>query len=51
MSQKKTSLKNLDIAVSAERDVITLRGKVPSAEVGKTVESVVASVPGVRQFG
>lgn len=43
------SLKNLDIAVSAEKDVITLRGKVPSAEVGKTVESVVASVPGVRQ--
>lgn len=43
------SLKNLDIAVSAEKDVITLRGKVPSAEVGKTVEGVVASVPGVRQ--
>ena len=43
------SLKNLDIAVSAEKDVITLRGKVPSAEVGRTVEGVVASVPGVRQ--
>jgi osmotically-inducible protein OsmY len=43
------SLKNLDIAVSAEKDVITLRGKVPSAEVGKTAEGVVASVPGVRQ--
>ena len=43
------SLKNLDISVSAEKDVITLRGKVPSAEVGKTVEGVVASVPGVRQ--
>lgn len=43
------ALKNLDISVSAEKDVITLRGKVPSAEVGKTVEGVAASVPGVRQ--
>jgi osmotically-inducible protein OsmY len=43
------SLKNLDIDVSAEKDVITLRGKVPSADVSKTVEAVASSVPGVRQ--
>lgn len=43
------SLKNLDISVSAEKDVVTLRGRVPSAEVSKTVESVASSVPGVRQ--
>jgi len=39
----------LDISVSAEKDVITLRGKVPSLEVSKAVEGVAASVPGVRQ--
>jgi osmotically-inducible protein OsmY len=43
------SLKNLDVSVAAERDVVTLRGRVPSAEVSKTVESVAASVSGVRQ--
>ncbi len=43
------SLKNLDISVSAEKDVISLRGKVPSAEVSRTVEGIAASVPGVRQ--
>ena len=43
------SLKSLDIEVSAEKDVVTLRGKVPSADVSKTVESVALSVPGVRQ--
>jgi osmotically-inducible protein OsmY len=43
------SLKNLDLSVGAERDVVTLRGRVPSAEASKTVESVAASVPGVRQ--
>ena len=43
------SLKNLDISVSAEKDVVTLRGKVPNSEVSKTVESVASSVPGVRQ--
>ncbi len=43
------SLKNLDLSVDAEKDVVTLRGKVPSAEVSKTVESVAASVRGVRQ--
>lgn len=43
------SLKDLDISVSAEKDVVTLRGKTPSAEVSKTVESVASSVPGVRQ--
>ena len=43
------SLKNLDISVSAEKDVVTLRGKVPNPEVSKTVESVASSVPGVRQ--
>ncbi len=43
------SLKDLDISASAEKDVVTLRGKVPSAEVSKTVEGVAASVPGVRQ--
>ena len=43
------SLKNLDISVSAEKDVVTLRGRVPSTEVSKTVESVASSVPGVRQ--
>jgi hyperosmotically inducible protein len=44
------SFKSLDISVSAEKDVITLRGKVPSAEVSKTVEGVASSVPGVRQI-
>jgi len=44
------SLKNLDISVSAEKDVVTLRGKVPGAEVSKTVENIAASVPGVRQL-
>jgi len=43
------SFKDLDISVSAERDVVTLRGKAPSAEVSKTVENVASSVPGVRQ--
>jgi osmotically-inducible protein OsmY len=43
------SLKGLDLSVSAEKDVITLRGRVPSAEVSKAVEAVAASVPGVRQ--
>ena len=43
------SLKNLDISVSAEKNVISLRGRVPSAEVSKTVEGIAASVPGVRQ--
>lgn len=43
------SFKDLDIEVSAEQDVVTLRGKAPSAEVSKTVESVASSVPGVRQ--
>ena len=42
-------LKGLDIEVSAEKDVVTLRGKAPSAEVSKSVESVASSVPGVRQ--
>jgi osmotically-inducible protein OsmY len=43
------SLKNLDISVSAEKDVVTLRGKVQNSEVSRTVESVASSVPGVRQ--
>ncbi len=43
------SLKDLDISVGAEKDVVTLRGKAPSAEVSKTVEGVASSVPGVRQ--
>jgi hypothetical protein len=43
------SLKDLDLSVSAEKDVVTLRGKVPSAEISKTVEGVAVSVPGVRQ--
>ncbi len=43
------SLKDLDISVSAEKDVVTLRGKVPDAEVSKAAEAVVSSVPGVRQ--
>lgn len=43
------SLKGLDISVSAEQDVVTLRGQAPSAEVSKAVESVASSVPGVRQ--
>lgn len=43
------SLKNLDISVSAEKDVVTLRGKVPNAEISRTTEGVAASVPGVRQ--
>lgn len=43
------SLKNLDLSVSAEKDVVTLRGRVPSADISKMVEGVAASVPGVRQ--
>lgn len=43
------SLKDLDIAVSAEKDVVTLRGKAPSVELSKAVEGVASSVPGVRQ--
>jgi osmotically-inducible protein OsmY len=43
------SLKDLDIEVSAEKDVVTLRGRTPSADLAKTVESVASSVPGVRQ--
>lgn len=43
------SLKGGDIDVSAEKDVITLRGHVPTAEASKTAETVAASVPGVRQ--
>jgi osmotically-inducible protein OsmY len=43
------SLKDLDISVSAEKDVVTLRGKVPNPEVSKTVEGIALSVPGVRQ--
>lgn len=43
------SLRNLDIMVTAEQDVVTLRGKVPSADLSKTATSIAASVPGVRQ--
>ena len=43
------SLKNLDISVGAEKDVVTLRGKAPSADVSRAVEGVALSVPGVRQ--
>jgi osmotically-inducible protein OsmY len=43
------SLKDLDISVSAEKDVVTLRGRVPDAGVSKAAEGVVSSVPGVRQ--
>lgn len=43
------SLKGSDIDVSGEKDVITLRGKVPTAEAVKTAETIAASVPGVRQ--
>ena len=43
------STKDLDLSVGAERDVITLRGRVQSAEVSKAVEEVASSVPGVRQ--
>jgi osmotically-inducible protein OsmY len=43
------SLKGLDIEVAAEKDVVTLRGKVPSGETSKAVEGVASSVPGVRQ--
>lgn len=43
------SLKAADIDVSAEKDVITLRGKAPTAEAVKTAETIAASVPGVRQ--
>jgi osmotically-inducible protein OsmY len=43
------STKDLDLSVSAEKDVVTLRGKVPSIEVSKAVEDVASSVPGVRQ--
>jgi hyperosmotically inducible protein len=43
------SLKDLDLSVSAEKDVVTLRGKAPDSDASKTAESVAASVPGVRQ--
>ena len=43
------SLKDLDIEVSAEKDVVTLRGKAPSADLSRTVEAVAGSVSGVRQ--
>ena len=43
------SLKDLDISVGAEKDVVTLRGRVQSSEISKAVEGVAASVPGVRQ--
>ena len=44
------SSRNLDISVGAEKGVITLRGKVPTADASKTVEGIAASVPGVRQI-
>ncbi len=43
------SLRGLDIEVAAEKDVVTLRGKVPNGETSKAVEGVASSVPGVRQ--
>ena len=43
------SLNGAEIDVSAEKDVVTLRGKVASAELSKTAENVTAAVPGVRQ--
>ena len=43
------STRNLDINVDTEKDVVTLRGKVPSVEVSKEIEGIAASVPGVRQ--
>jgi len=43
------STRNLDINVDTEKDVVTLRGKVPSAQVSKEIEGIAASVPGVRQ--
>src|SRR6185436_14833690 len=44
------ALNGLNIDVSTEKDVVTLRGKVPNAEASKTAESTAASVPGVRQI-
>src|SRR5262245_38299766 len=38
------SLKGADIDVSAERDVVTLRGTVASTDLSKTAETVAASV-------
>lgn len=43
------SLHNLGVEVSAERDVVTLRGRVRSEDLSKGAEDVAASVPGVRQ--
>ncbi len=43
------AFKGFDISVSAEKDVVTLRGKVSNEEASKAVEGVAASVPGVRQ--
>src|SRR5689334_9400942 len=43
------SLNGAEIDVSAEKDVVTLRGKVASADLSKTAENVTAAVPGVRQ--
>jgi hyperosmotically inducible protein len=43
------SLKALDVVVSSEKDVVTLRGRVPSAATAKAAEEVASSVPGVRQ--
>lgn len=43
------AFKDLDISVSAEKDVVTLRGRVQSEEISGSVEKIAASVPGVRQ--
>lgn len=43
------AFKRLKIDVGTERDVVTLRGKVPSAALSREAEAVVAAVPGVRQ--
>ena len=43
------ALKDLPVTVSSEKDVVTLRGGVPSFDAAKAVEVVAASVPGVRQ--
>lgn len=43
------AFRNLEIAVSSERGVVTVRGRVPSDGLRNELASVVAAVPGVSQ--
>jgi osmotically-inducible protein OsmY len=45
----RASLRDLPIDVSAEKDVVTLRGRAPSRALALEAEKVAQAVPGVRQ--